>query len=80
MRNIKVYEDHINPFDKPLKNYGEKYPLDKLISGQNIIYSGMPCEVIEAGPYVIYVKSNKFNDKGFRINQAMFNERGFISK
>ena len=82
MKNIMAFESEewdINS-DSPIKNYGEGYQLEKITNGDKITYSGTPCEVIEASPYLIIVKALTENPMEFKINQGMFNERVFIGR
>jgi hypothetical protein len=53
----------------------KSHHISELESGDNIIYKGEQCEVIEPGEFVVKVKSLE-TDKEFMINQGQLEEYG----
>jgi len=80
MRIIKTYENY-NVIDmggnEPIKKYGEPYPLTNLKIGDKVTYLGTSFIVDKADEYMLLLKSVK-DGSYLRVNQNMFNQRGFI--
>lgn len=60
------------------KDYGQKYPISELKSGDEILYRGSRCAVLEPNEYAVKVVSHQGHK--FLINQSLFNEFGAIPK
>jgi hypothetical protein len=80
MKRIKTFESY-NVIEvggnNPIKNYGEHYPLINLKVGDKVTYLGTPFIVDKVDEYSLLLKS--VEDGSFlRVNQNMFNQRGFI--
>jgi len=83
MKNLKTFENYnvidISSYqDFPVKKYGDEFPISNLSIGDRVTYLGAPYIVEESGDYVIILKSEK-NESTIRVNQNMFNAKGFIS-
>jgi hypothetical protein len=81
MKNLYEFEEFV--FDplgsKPIKQYGEKFPLSNLSVGDKVMYVGADCEVAEVDEFSMIL--NPMNGtKRIITNQSLFNERGYISK
>ena len=80
MRIIKTYENY-NVIDmggnEPIKKYGEPYPLTNLKRGDKVTYLGTPFIVDKVDEYTLLLKSVE-DGSVLRVNQNMFNQRGFI--
>lgn len=63
---------------KITKNYGEKFDIKNLYNGQKVKYSGEPCEVVESSEYIAILRSLNDKELEFKVNQSMFNKKGFI--
>lgn len=64
---------------KESKHYGGHYAIKDLTPGQKVTYSGTPCEVVESGQFIAKLKMIDNPEKEFKVNQSMFNQKGFIS-
>jgi len=80
MKNIKTFESY-NPIDipndRPIKNYGEPFPLTDLSIGEEVIYMGSKFIVDSVDEYHVTLKSLE-NGPTLRPNQNMFNQRAYI--
>jgi len=80
MKIIKTFESY-NVIDmgsnKPLKNYGEPFPLTDLKIGDKVTYLGTPFIVDRVDEYTLLIRSIE-DGSTMKVNQNMFNQRGFI--
>lgn len=82
MKKLKLFEEHSwDVFNnKPVKNYGEYFPLLNLIKGQRVVYYGAPCEVVDRSEYIVILRLVKDPEKEFKVNQTMFKNKGYIAR
>jgi len=81
MKNLYEFEEFVfDPYgSKPIKQYGEKFPLSNLSVGDKVMYVGCECEVAQVDDYSMIL--NPLNGaKRIMTNQNLFNEKGYISK
>lgn len=80
MKNIKTFESY-NVIEvggeQPIKKYGEPFPLTNLKIGDRVTYLGSPFVVDRVDEYSLVLKSEE-NGTTLRVNQNMFDERGYI--
>lgn len=80
MKNIKTFESY-NVIDigrnQPIKKYGEPFPLTGLKIGDKVTYLGTSYIVDKVDEYSLSLKSIE-DGSTLRVNQNMFNQRGFI--
>lgn len=80
MKNIKTFESY-NPIDisndRPIKNYGEPFPLTNLTVGMEVIYLGSKFIVDAVDKYRVTLKSLE-DGSTLSPNQNMFNQRAYI--
>lgn len=61
-----------------LKDYGQKYAISDLKKGDEILYRGSTCTVVEPNDYAVKIISDSGAE--YLINQSMFNQFGAIRK
>jgi hypothetical protein len=80
MKNIKTFESY-NVIDmernEPIKKYGETFPLTNLKIGDKVTYLGGPFIVDKVDEYSLLLRSVE-DGSTIRVNQNMFNQRGYI--
>jgi hypothetical protein len=80
MKNIKTFESY-NVIDmgmnRPIKKYGEPFPLTDLKIGDKVTYLGASYIVDKVDEYTLLLKSIE-DGATLKVNQNMFNQRGFI--
>ena len=82
MKNLRTFENYDGQEihnNSPIKPYGVPYSLTNLNIGDKVIYLGMPGEVKSVDEYLLILTLLK-TGKEIRINQSMFNQRGFIGR
>ncbi len=80
MKNIKTFEGYTvvdTESNNPIKRYGEEYPLLNLRIGEKVIYLGARFIVDKVDEYSLVLRSDE-DGSTMRVNQNMFNQRGFI--
>ena len=81
MKNLHTFESYefeiYNPYKLAIKEYGEPFPFKYLSPGDKVTYMGSSSEVVEVDEYNLTL-----NKEGniFKVNQGLFNSKGFISK
>lgn len=76
MKNIKTFESYDPSESYPMrqsKEYGEKYPMDKVQVGTDIIYMGSPYTVESNDGFILVARSKK-DGSLTKINSNMFNK------
>ena len=83
MKNIKTFESYgyeVKDISSqfPIKKYGDEFPLSNLSPGDSVVYLGAKFTVESVDDYVMVLRSN--DGSTIKVNQNMFNTRGFIGK
>jgi hypothetical protein len=79
MKNLQTFEAHeFEPYySKVIKQYGDPFPFSKLTKGDRVTYMGTPGVIKEIDDYIMILTPIE-GGSDIRINQNMFNQKGFI--
>ena len=84
MKNLHTFESYefeiYNPYKLAIKEYGEPFPFKYLSPGDKVTYMGSSSEVVEVDDYILTLKSSNKEGSIFKVNQGLFDSKGFISK
>jgi hypothetical protein len=81
MKNLQTFEAHeFEPYySKVIKQYGDPFPFSKLNKGDRVTYMGMQGVIKEIDDYIM-ILSPAEGGSDIKVNQSMFNQKGFIPK
>ena len=81
MKNLQTFESHeFEPYySMVIKQYGQPFPFSKLSKGDKVTYMGTPGVIKEIDEYIMILDPTEGGGE-IKINQSMFNQKGFIPK